>query len=264
MGIRADEGPLQGLTVQSIAVGYGSGSDVISNLSLDVHFAEVVAVLGRNGAGKTTLLRSISGLLRPRAGLIAFRGASIVGRPPHEIAQMGIAHVPEGRRIIQNMTVADNLRVGAYAVRAPVARQRIDNTMDLMPSLRAWLKRRGGTLSGGEQQLVAIARALMSDPALILLDEPLTGLSPAARHSTLEVLKQISALGKGILIVEQNVVETLAIADRGVVLSGGSIGMQGSGSELLSDPAIHASYLGLGPVPSSSLQQNATIEGRTR
>lgn len=253
-----------GLKVREITVGYGSGSAVLSGLSVDVHFAEIVAVLGRNGAGKTTLLRSISGLLRPRSGAITFRDVAITGIPVHEVAAQGIAHVPEGRRIIQNMTVADNLRLGAYSVRSAVARRRIDETLDLIPSIRGWLKRRGGTLSGGEQQLVAIARAFMSNPAIVLLDEPLTGLSPAARHSTLEALKEISVLGKGILIVEQNVVETLEIADRAVVLTDGSISLEGSGADLLSNPAIHASYLGLGPIPAEPIQPDTTKEAGSR
>jgi branched-chain amino acid transport system ATP-binding protein len=234
------------LLVENVVAGYRGGPPVLHGISLAVRRGEVVAVLGRNGAGKTTLLRTISGLVGLREGRISFAGRDLRGRAVHEVARLGIGHVPEGRRVIPSMTVIDNLRLGGYAAggRAELAR-RLDEVLSMLPMLTEWGPRVAGTLSGGEQQLLSIARALMGAPTAILLDEPLTGLSPLARGRVTDVLKQIRDGGKAVVVVEQNVAEILPVADHALIIDAGRVALEGSSSDLMEDPTVQERYLGL-------------------
>lgn len=234
------------LGIDGLTVAYHAGPPVLHDISLDLHPGEILAVLGRNGAGKTTLLRAISGLLRPRTGTVELHGKSLAHTPTYKIAQLGIAHVPEGRRVISNMTVIDNLRLGAYGARgAEDVASRLAHIYQILPTLEAWAGRRAGTLSGGEQQILSIARALMANPEVVLLDEPLTGLSPAARRQVLNLLQGIKAAGRALMIVEQNVAETLGAVDRGLVFDRGGISLEGTPEQLLEDESFKAKYLGV-------------------
>jgi branched-chain amino acid transport system ATP-binding protein len=237
------------LTVEAVAAGYRGAPPVISGISLTVRRGEVLAVLGKNGAGKTTLLRTISGLLAPREGRIRFNEEDLRDRPAHEVARLGIGHVPEGRRVIPSMTVIDNLRLGGYAFRRHELADRLNEVTQMLPMLSAWHKRVAGTLSGGEQQLLSIGRALMGAPEMMLLDEPLTGLAPRARSQVLEVVSDIRRTGRSVVIVEQNVVEALPVADRGLIIDSGRVVMEGAARDLLDDPSIQEKYLGVSLEP---------------
>ncbi|PRZ44320.1 branched-chain amino acid transport system ATP-binding protein [Antricoccus suffuscus] len=241
-------GAESGLVVEGVRVGYPGGPDVLRGVSLSVRPGELVVVLGRNGAGKTTLLRAISGLLPCRSGECRIGTASLRGMRAFRIARRGLAHVPEGRRVIPGMSVADNLRLGAF----PIAHRRdVDDTLaevlELFPSLRRTLSARAGTLSGGQQQMLAIARALMSRPRVLLLDEPLTGLAPVIQDDVMATLSRLRADERTILLVEQNAARSLAIADRGVVLVEGEVGLEGAASTLATDPRVKEGYLGIRP-----------------
>lgn len=238
-------GELGHLDVDQIVAGYG-GAAVLRGVSFAAHPGEVVAVLGRNGAGKTTLLRTISGLLTPRDGTISLDGVNLCGRPVHEIVRLGVGQVPEGRRVMPSMTVLDNLRLGAYLLRRRgQLAERLDEVLEVLPMLAGWRDRLAGTLSGGEQQLLAIGRALMGAPRVLLLDEPLTGLSPTARQLVLGVIRQIGGAERTVVIVEQNLGETLPIADRALLINEGRVSMEGSAHELLNDASVQEKYLGL-------------------
>ena len=236
------------LVVQDLRTGYPGGPDVLDEVSLTVSDGEIVAVLGRNGAGKTTLLRAISGLLSCRSGDIRLGDRSIRGLRPHRIARLGLGHVPEGRRVIPGMSVLDNLLLGAFQIRG---RGEIDELLDevlqYFPTLRVALKSKAGTLSGGQQQMLAIGRALMSRPGVLLLDEPLTGLAPVLQDDVMSTLAGLRRGDRTIVLVEQNAQRSLAVADRGVVLSEGRVSVQGTASALLTDPAVREGYLGSGP-----------------
>lgn len=234
------------LVVEHVVAGYSGGPPVLRDISFAVGPGEVLAVLGRNGAGKTTLLRTISGLLPLREGRIQLGGADLRGRPPHAIARLGIGHVPENRRVIPSMTVIDNLRLGGYMAhgRTELTR-RLDDIFVMLPMMREWGPRIAGTLSGGEQQLLSIARAMMGDPAVILLDEPLTGLAPVARAAVLTLLTQISQSGKAVVVVEQNVTEILPVAGYALIIDEGRVPLEGRSDELMDDPAVRVKYLGL-------------------
>jgi len=231
------------LSVETVSAGYG-GAPVLQNVSLSLVSGESVAVWGRNGAGKTTLLRVISGLLRPATGSVFLNGDDITGLPPHLIVRRGISHVPEGRRVIPGMTVVDNLKLGAFICSARQLADRLAYIYELFPHMAGWSRRKAGTLSGGEQQLLAIARAMMSGPKLLLLDEPLTGLAPIIQIKVLQALRRILQENVGLLLVEQNVHQSLRVIGRGMVLERGGIALEGSKAQLADDERIRDGYFG--------------------
>ena len=233
------------LELRSVHAGYGS-FQALFDVSLEVHPAEAVGVIGPNGAGKTTLMRAISGLIRPTSGSIVMEDVDLVATPAHRIVGLGIAHVPENRRLFPRMTVADNLRMGGFMPAArPKFGQRLDFVYELFPRLRERRGQLAGTLSGGEQQMCAIGRALMSEPRLLLLDEPSAGLAPVVVQQLFELLKRIRASGLTVLIVEQNVQQVLRVVDRAYVLEAGKIRAGGTAAELLESAAIREAYLGV-------------------
>lgn len=238
----------QTLIVDEVQSGYAGGPDVLRGVSLTVQPGELVVVLGRNGAGKTTLLRTISGLLPCRQGDIRLGDTSLRGLRAHKVARLGVAHVPEGRRVIPGMNVVDNLKLGAFSV---LGRQELkaslDEVLELFPALSRSLLVRAGTLSGGQQQMLAIARALMSNPRVLLLDEPLTGLAPVIQDDVMTTLGQLRAHDRTILLVEQNARRSLGVADRGVVLAEGRIVLEGEAAMLATDIRVKEGYLGIRP-----------------
>ncbi len=233
------------LILEHVTAGYG-GAPVLKDVSLAVEAGECVAVWGRNGAGKTTLLRAISGLVRPSSGTIRVDGARIDSLAPHVIVRLGVGHVPEGRRIIPSMTVLDNLKLGGFILGAQELGRRIDYVHELFPDVKEWSGRRGGTLSGGQQQLLALARAMMSRPKLLLLDEPLTGLAPVIQFQVLQALRRIEQERVSVLLVEQNVHQSIRVTSRGFLLEQGSIALEGPTETLKGDPRIREGYLGIG------------------
>jgi branched-chain amino acid transport system ATP-binding protein len=233
------------LELRSVRAGYGS-FQALFDVSLDVRRGETVGVIGPNGAGKTTLMRVISGLIRPTGGSITMEGVDLVATPAHRIVEAGIAHVPESRRLFPRMTVEDNLKMGGFVPSArPKFRQRLDVVYELFPRLRERRAQAAGTMSGGEQQMCAIGRALMSDPKLLLLDEPSAGLAPAVVDQVFALVKQIRARGLTVLIVEQNVQQVLRVVDRAYLLKAGSIRAAGEASDLLQSDTIREAYLGV-------------------
>ena len=217
----------------------------LKGVSLTVERGEIVTLIGSNGAGKTTTLRTISGLLKPRAGNILLEGAPIDELPAHEITRLGISHSPEGRRIFARLTVAENLEMGAFARNDQQGiRQDMARVLELFPRLRERLHQRGGTLSGGEQQMLAIARALMSRPRLLLLDEPSMGLAPLLVEQIFQIIRNINEQGVTILLVEQNAHVALSIAHRAYVLETGAIVLAGPAAEVLTSPQVREAYLG--------------------
>jgi branched-chain amino acid transport system ATP-binding protein len=233
------------LELRSVTAGYGAFT-ALWDVSLRVSAGEAVAVVGPNGAGKTTLMRVISGLIAPRAGELVFEGASIGGRPAYEIVGRGIAHVPEGRRIFPALTVADNLKMGAFL---PAARKRFGRSLErvfaLFPVLAERQRQRAGSLSGGEQQMLAVGRALMSEPKLILLDEPSMGLAPVMVLRLFDLTRRVRAEGYTILVVEQNVRQVLKLVDRAYLLEVGRIKMEGRADELAEQDFVRKAYVGL-------------------
>jgi branched-chain amino acid transport system ATP-binding protein len=201
-------------------------------------------VLGRNGAGKTTLLRAISGVIPCRSGRILVAGRDVRGLPAHRIARHGVGHVPEGRRVIPAMTVQDNLKLGGHFLRRHELEQQLEELYQLFPLLSEWGKRNGASLSGGQQQMLSIARALVARPDVVLLDEPLTGLAPILRAEVLRVIARMKTT-RAILLVEQNAAETLPIADRAVVIHEGRIVLSGAAADLQHDDAVQESFLGI-------------------
>ena len=233
------------LEINNIDVYYGD-VQVIFDLSLNVEKGEVVSIIGGNGAGKSTLLRTISGLMEPRSGQIYFQGAPIQARPPEEIVDQGIIQVPEGRRLFSLMTVKDNLIVGAYNQRASqAATDTIKNVYALLPRLSERENQLAMTLSGGEQQMVAIGRGLMGLPHLLMLDEPSLGLAPILIKNIFETVRKIADQGTTVLLVEQDVKHSLSLSDRGYVLEHGRVVMEGRAAELMNDPHVKEAYLGL-------------------
>jgi branched-chain amino acid transport system ATP-binding protein len=232
------------LEVEGLVARYGRIT-ALEDVSLTVGEGEIVTLIGANGAGKTTTLRSISGLVRPAAGTIRFAGRDITRLAPNEIVRAGIGHSPEGRRIFPRMTVRENLELGAYTRRAkPEIAEDLDRVLTIFPRLKERYEQKGGTMSGGEQQMLAIARALMSRPRLLLLDEPSLGLSPKLVQTIFEVIRDISARGTTILLIEQNARQALAVAARGYVLEVGRIAHSGPAAELAASEAVRAAYLG--------------------
>jgi branched-chain amino acid transport system ATP-binding protein len=231
------------LVIKGLRSGYGK-IEVLHGLDMDIEQGKIVTLIGANGAGKTTLLRTISGLLRPSAGSIDFEGESIVRQPAHRIVALGISHVPEGRAILKRMTVIDNLRMGAYVRGDAEVAADIDSVLTRFPVLGERRQQLAGTLSGGEQQMLAIGRALVARPRLLLLDEPSLGLAPKIVTRIFLTLRELKSEGKTILLVEQNARQALQVADRGYVMERGRIVISGSGQELLSMPEVQRTYLG--------------------
>ena len=231
------------LSIAGLRAGYGR-IEVLHDIALTVAQGQIVTLIGANGAGKTTLLKTISGLIRPNAGSIDFEGESIARRPAHRIVARGISHVPEGRAILKRMTVLDNLRMGAFVRRdAEVARD-IDAVFGRFPVLGERRAQMAGTLSGGEQQMLAIGRALVARPRLLLLDEPSLGLAPKFVTRIFLTLRELRQEGKTILLVEQNARQALQVADTGYVMERGRIAFSGSGAALLDMPEVRRTYLG--------------------
>jgi branched-chain amino acid transport system ATP-binding protein len=233
------------LQLSGVRASYGD-LDALFDISLEVREGEIVTLIGANGAGKSTTLRVISGAVRATHGTVKFDGQDIAHLPAHAMPERGISHVPEGRQLFPHMTVEENLDLGAYNRRSrPRARAALDEQLELFPRLKERRKQLAGTLSGGEQQMVAIARGLMAAPRLLLLDEPSLGLSPKVTEEVFVRVKDIRGRGVTVLIVEQNVVDGLSISDRGYVVENGRVTMQGAAQELLGNDQVRAAYLGL-------------------
>ncbi|MFC4623732.1 ABC transporter ATP-binding protein [Daeguia caeni] len=231
------------LVVDKVETYYGNIC-ALKGIELTVNEGEIVALIGANGAGKSTLMMTIFGSPRARSGRILFGGRDITSLPPHEIAKLRIAQSPEGRRIFPRMTVLENLQMGASLDNQQYFEEDVEMMFDLFPRLKERLHQRGGTLSGGEQQMLAIARALMARPKLLLLDEPSLGLAPLIVKQIFEAIKELNRKqGLTVFLVEQNAFGALKLADRGYVMVNGSITMSGSGRELLADPEVRAAYL---------------------
>jgi branched-chain amino acid transport system ATP-binding protein len=233
------------LMMDDVQASYGD-FQALFNITLVVCAGEIVTLIGANGAGKTTTLRVISGLLRPKKGALRFLGNDISRVPAYEMVERGVSHVPEGRQLFPLMSVEENLALGAYTGRTRAQlKETMEEQFEFFPRLKERRTQMAGTLSGGEQQMVAIARALMAHPKLLLLDEPSLGLAPKIVEEVFENIQHIRGRGVTVLIVEQNVVDALSIADRGYVVENGAIEMQGSSKELLNDERVRAAYLGL-------------------
>lgn len=233
------------LEIRNICVRYGE-VEVLHNISLKIDKGRIVAIVGANGAGKTTLLKTISGIMQPASGEIHFEGSLINAIAPHRVVEVGIAHVPEGRRLFPLLSVRDNLLLGAYISKA---RKHMDETLmeiyALFPKLKERETQLAGTLSGGEQQMVTLGRGLMSRPKILMCDEPSLGLAPHLVHETFRTIQKIRDQGSTILLVEQNVQQSLKIADYGFVLENGRMVKEGSGQILLGDPHVKKAYLGI-------------------
>lgn len=233
------------LEVNNIHTYYGN-IHALKGISVTVNEGEIVTLIGSNGAGKSTTLKTISGLLRPRQGEISFQGKPITGTPAHTVTGLGLVQVPEGRRVFSQMTVQENLEIGAYLRNdANAVKQDMERIFTLFPRLRERRRQVAGTLSGGEQQMLAMGRAMMSQPRLLLLDEPSMGLAPLLVDTIFETIENLNKNGATILVVEQNARKALQVAHRGYVLQTGTITMSGSAKELLDDPRVIEAYLGL-------------------
>jgi branched-chain amino acid transport system ATP-binding protein len=233
------------LDVKNVDVFYGD-VQVLWDVSFNVQKGEIVALIGANGSGKTTSLNAVSSILTPRKGSIAYEGQPLHTRAPHELVGLGIAHVPEARRLFPEMTVKENLLLGALAPEAKKARpEMLEKVYGIFPRLKEREKQAAGTLSGGEQQMCAIARGLMSRPRLLMLDEPSLGLSPILVTDIFRVISEVHDAGVTVLLIEQNVFKTLAIADRAYVLENGRIVLTGTGKDLLNDEHVKEAYLGI-------------------
>ena len=231
------------LDVRALDVYYGA-VHALKGADLEVRRGEIVTLIGANGAGKSTLLRTISALIQPRAGAITFDGRDLIKLPPHEIVALGVSHAPEGRAVFANLTVEDNLVLGAYLRRDAAVADDMQRMFGIFPRLKERRKQAAGTLSGGEQQMLAIARALMSRPRLLLLDEPSLGLAPLLVKDIFETIVEINREGMTILLVEQNANQALHIAHRGYVLETGRVTLSDTAPNLLANPAVKEAYLG--------------------
>ena len=233
------------LTLSGISAGYGS-VPAVSDVSIAVREGEAVGLLGANGAGKSTTLRAISGLVRPTSGAITFFGQSIASLPAYKITELGIAHVPEGRQVFPELTVKENLEIGAYIPSAKAARQRsLELVFNIFPVLAERRRQMAGTMSGGEQQMLAVGRGLMLRPRLLMLDEPSLGLAPVVTDTTFQKIREIHAMGTAILLVEQNVSRALTLVQRAYVLETGKVILQGTSAELSNNERVRSAYLGL-------------------
>jgi branched-chain amino acid transport system ATP-binding protein len=231
------------LEVRDLHVAYGK-IEAVKGLSFTVDEGEVVTLIGTNGAGKTTTLRTLSGLIQPVTGSVTFAGGTIVGVPAHKIVERGLAHSPEGRHIFPRMTIEENLQLGAFLRKDGDVAKDIQKAYDLFEVLGQRRAQRAGTLSGGEQQMLAMGRALMSRPKLLMLDEPSMGLSPIMMQKIMATIKELREQGTTILLVEQNAQAALSLADRGYVLETGRIVLTGTGADLLRDESVRKAYLG--------------------
>ena len=233
------------LLLESIAASYGD-FQALFGISLTVEAGSVTTLIGANGAGKSTTLRVISGLLRPHGGAIRFQGQDISRVKPYDMVERGISHVPEGRQLFPHMSVEENLALGAYVPRSRARMKALmEEQFELFPRLKERRRQLAGTLSGGEQQMVAIARGLMAQPTLLLLDEPSLGLAPKTAEEVFEKIRQVARAGLTVLIVEQNVVDGLSISDSGFVIENGAVVLSGSAHDLLVNEQVRAAYLGL-------------------
>jgi branched-chain amino acid transport system ATP-binding protein len=232
------------LKITNLNVYYG-GIHALSDVNIEVNEGEIVTLIGANGAGKTSTLRAISGLVTPSSGTIEFEGQNITKVAPHKIPYLGISHVPEGRRIFANMTVAENLQLGAYLRKDKAEIEKdFESVFTKFPRLKERLKQRAGTLSGGEQQMLAMGRALMSRPKILLLDEPSMGLAPMVVQEIFSIIQDINKSGTTVLLVEQNANMALSIANRAYVIETGRITLEGKASDLLNDESVKKAYLG--------------------
>ncbi len=231
------------LKTESINTYYGN-LHALWDVDIEIDEGEIVALIGNNGAGKSTLMRTIMGLLRPRSGRIIFQGEEIQNRPTNKLVYKGLTLSPEGRQVFPKMTVYENLRMGGYSRPANELAVSMERVFELFPLLKDRREQTAGTLSGGEQQMLAIGRALMSSPKLLLLDEPSLGLSPVLADKIFDLIGEIQKMKVSILLVEQNAVGALSLADRGYVIENGRIVLSGAGQELLVDPMVHQFYLG--------------------
>lgn len=232
------------LKLEDVSAGYG-GLEVVHEVGLRADPGEIVAIIGANGAGKTTTLRTISGLIRPSSGTITYEGESLVGKSPHEVVKMGLVQVPEGRSLFGGLTVLENLSMGGYTRSAEDRNASLQQVYELFPILKERGSQPAATLSGGQQQMVAIGRALMAGPRLLMLDEPSLGLDPKTTANVFSVVDQLRSDEFSVLIVEQDAVKTLRLADRAYVLESGQISLEGSGDELLENSKVRSAYLGL-------------------
>lgn len=232
------------LQVRDLHAGYGK-SEVLRGISFDVKRGEIVTIVGANGAGKTTTLRTLCGIVRATAGSIDFDGVPLAARQPHEIVELGVTMIPEGRQLFPFLTVEENLRMGSFKKSARDSHaQRLEDVLMLFPKVKERLKQLAVSLSGGEQQMVAIARGMMAGPRLLIFDEPSLGLSPLLVEQMFEIVRKVADQGTTVLLVEQNVFHTLQLADRGYVLENGEVVLSGTGKELLVNPHIRKAYLG--------------------
>lgn len=232
------------LILRSLQTSYGS-IKALRGIDIEVHRGEIVCLLGSNGAGKTTTLMTVSGILRPDKGDIIFEGESLTAMPPSEIVRKGISHVPEGRRIFPKLTVQDNLEMGAFSAPSSDLNRNFEKVFALFPVLKERARQMGGTLSGGEQQMLAIGRSLMSNPRMLLLDEPSLGLAPIMVSRIFKIIQDINREGMTVLLVEQNARAALRLSHRGYVLETGSIQLSGTGEELLGNDDVKKAYLGV-------------------
>ena len=232
------------IRIEGLNAGYGP-LQVLRDVTLDVGEGEIVAVLGSNGVGKTTLNNTISGLIKPSSGSIYFDDVLISGRDPVEIVDMGLIHVPEGRKLFPNLSVKENLELGSYRRGKPNRASNLERVLGVFPKLKERLFQTAGTLSGGEQQMVAIARGLMGEPRVLLLDEPSLGLSPLLVEQMFTLIKQINESGLAVILVEQNVIQSLSIANRAYVIAEGTVAMSGPVADLRENSDLKRSYLGL-------------------
>jgi branched-chain amino acid transport system ATP-binding protein len=232
------------LTIENLTVRYG-GIEALRGVSIAVRGGEIVTLIGANGAGKSTTLRAVTGLVKPAGGRIVFEGDDITGMPTHRLVSRGISMAPEGRGVFANLSVLENLEMGAYALRDRAkVRDGLDRGFSLFPRLKERMTQRAGTLSGGEQQMLAIARALMSRPKLLLLDEPSLGLAPIVCQTIFKTIDDIKAAGTTVLLVEQNASAALARSDRGYVLETGAVVLEGNAGDIARDPRVREAYLG--------------------
>lgn len=232
------------LQIEDIQVYYGA-INAVKGISFDVEKGEIIALIGANGAGKTTILHTISGLIRAKSGKIIFNGTDITKTKAHKIVEMGMAHVPEGRRIFQGLTVYENLMLGAYTRKdGAEKKESLDNVFKRFPRLEERRTQIAGTLSGGEQQMLAMGRALMSRPSIILMDEPSMGLSPLYVNEIFDIIKSVNASGTTVLLVEQNAKKALSVANRAYVLETGKIALSGKAEDLINDESVRKAYLG--------------------
>ncbi|MGD1119604.1 MAG: ABC transporter ATP-binding protein [Dehalococcoidales bacterium] len=233
------------LEINSVSAAYG-GIQALWDVCVNVKEGEIMALVGANGSGKTTLLHTISGIMRPSSGTITFRGQRIDGMAPHAIVALGISHIPEGRKLFTNMSIQENLDMGAYTTRAWKKRKEtLEQVFKLFPTLKERAKQLSSTLSGGEQQMLAMGRGLMSLPDLCIIDEPSNGLAPKLVAEVFQIIKSLREQGKTILLVEQNVRQTLEIADRACVLENGRLALEGTCESLLLSDHVRKAYLGL-------------------